>query len=481
MNDMLFYHAENARTGDVIPKYIDGTYQIFYLKNWRDWEAPGVVPGWHRMESRDLSAMSAETPIHVRGGTGDLIFHNGQWHLFACIFPDGKQMVTHYISTDGSLDSWEYIKEDTFGPDGMIYHKSDWRDPRIVYDEAKQEFRMYLAARANDSHSQTGCVGLCVSKDLKHWEYRQPAYYPRRFNGACECPDFFTMGNWDYLVFSSYTTLFGTYYVKRPVGTEAWQIPANHRLDSRGFYAAKTAGHDMERYLFGWIPTKEENIFGFWPDRLKAQDYRTWDWGGGMVIHRLNQLPDGDLGLSLPASKRRLFSQRTENTVRCITPGWEMQDNSFRASDEAAQNMLLMQQLPESAYIKVDIRPENAQQAGVVLQTTEQMGEGYYLYIEPHNHRLVYRSWLRMYEEGGKTFPYDTELEVPLRTPADGIYHLEIVTEGTAAAAYVNGDAAMSFRMYDLQHRYAGLFSFGCASFADFSIEGTSKNEPIGF
>lgn len=471
MNDMVFYQAPNARTGDVIPKYIDSTYQLFYLKNWKDSSAPDFVPGWHRMESRNLSSMSAETPIHVRGGTGDLVFHEGKWHLFACIFPEGKQLVTHYISRDGSLDSWELQEEDTFGPDGMIYHKSDWRDPRIVYDEASGEYHMYLAARVNGPHSQTGCVGLCASRDLKKWEYRQPAYYPRRFNGACECPDFFTMGEWEYLVFSSYTTLFGTYYVKRPAGSSQWQLPLNHRLDSRGFYAAKTAGHDEERFLFGWLPTKEENIFGFWPDRLNALDYRTWDWGGGMVIHRLTRLDDGDLALSLPQSKRALFSQRTENLLHCITSGWEVQGNRFRAVEPAAQNMLLMRELPDSAYIQVKLFPENARQAGIILRADESMGKGYYLYLEPDNHRLVFRSWLRMYEEGGKTFPYDTELEVPVRASEDGAYTLEIVTEGSAAVVYVNNEAAMSFRMYDLTGGKVGLFSFGTAEFSDFTMK----------
>lgn len=404
------------------------------------------------------------------GGTGDLVFHQGQWHLFACIFPDGKQLVTHYVSPDGSLDHWELQPEDTFGPDGMIYHMSDWRDPRIVYDADTGEYQMYLAARVNDSHSQTGCVGLCVSRDLKHWEYRQPAYYPQRFNGALECPDFFRMGDWEYLVFSSYTTLFGNYYVKRPIGETLWQIPHNHRLDSRAFYAAKTAGHDRERYLFGWNPTKEENIFGFWPDKLKAQDYRTWDWGGSMVIHHLVQLPDGDLGLCLPENKRALFSQRTENALRCITSGWVIREESFHASSPAAQQMLLMREMPDSCRILVNIRPNGAHQAGVILQVTEEMKEGYYLYIEPERGRLVFRSWLRMSEEGGKTFPYDTELEVPVRKPEDGIYCLEIITEGSAGTAYVNNEAALGFRMYDLYGRNVGLFSFGCSDFTDFQI-----------
>lgn len=75
-----------------------------------------------------------------------------------------------------------------------------------------------------------------------------------------------------------------------------------------------------------------------------------------------------------------------------------------------------------------------------------------------------------MYEEGGKTFPYDTELEVPVRKPDDGIYCLEIITEGSAGTAYVNGEAALSFRMYDLHSRNVGLFSFGCSNFTDFQM-----------
>jgi beta-fructofuranosidase len=422
------------------------------------------------MQSDDLLHMSTETPIHVVGGTGDLVFHEGKWHLFACIFPDGKQFVTHYISPDGSLDHWEYQQEDTFGPDGIIYHKSDWRDPRIEYDAARGEFRMLLAARVNDDHSQTGCVGLCVSKDLKTWEYRQPEYYPRRFNGACECPDIFTMGNWEYLVFSSYTTLFGNYYVKRKVGTTQWQLPRNHRLDSRGFYAAKTAGFDKERYLFGWLPTKDDNIFGFWPDKFPGQDYRTWDWGGSLVIHQMQQLPDGDLGLCMPESRRSHFAVPVKNQVLKLTPGWQQTEEGLQAVSDSSQAMALFQELPENFCLRVNIRMESARQCGLILNAAEDFGKGYYLCLEPENKRLVFRSWLRLYEDGGKTFPYDVELEVPVRTPEDGLYKLEVLREGTAAVAYVNDEAALSFRMYDVPAGHLGLFSLGSAEFSDLAL-----------
>lgn len=466
MREPYFYTAPNAKCGDIIPKYIDGRYELFYLKHWLDRTAPDFVPGWHRMESADLVHIGPETAIRVQGGTGDLIFANGQWHLFACIFPEGKQLVTHYVSADGSLDHWEYQAEDTFGPDGVIYKMSDWRDPRVVYREDRGEYWMFLAASANRPHSQTGCVGLCVSKDLKTWEYRTPIYFPERFNGACECPDVFRMGDWYYLVFSSYTTLFGNYYVKCRVGEDRWQIPANHRLDARAFYAAKTAGTGEERYLFGWNPTKDEDIFGFWPNRFEAQDYRTWDWGGAMVIHRLVQLSDGDLGLAPPEQKLRCFSHRIQNEYTPVTDGWEQDGETFRAAKSAAQQMLLMQKLPESCYFTVKVHAPNAHQAGVVLQASPEMKEGYYLYVEPERDRLVFRSWLRMSENGGKTFPYDVEMEVPVRRPPDGVYLLEAVTERTVGVLYVNREAALSFRMYDLKDRDLGLFAFGEAAFS---------------
>ena len=132
--------------------------------------------------------------------------------------------------------------------------------------------------------------------------------------------------------------------------------------------------------------------------------------------------------------------------------------------------MLLKQQMPESCYIHLKIHPDGAHQAGAILQANEEMREGYYIYVEPEMNRLVFRSWLRMYEESGKTFPYDIELEVPLRRPGDGVYHMEVVTEGTVGLVYVNSEAAMSFRMYDYQNRNLRLFSFGKAEFSQIEM-----------
>ncbi len=59
---------------------------------------------------------------------------------------------------------------------------------------------------------------------------------------------------------------------------------------------------------------------------------------------------------------------------------------------------------------------------------------------------------------------------MPVRSPEGGVYDLEVVTEGTVGLVYVNGEAAMSFRMYDYQNRNLGLFSFGKAEFSQIEM-----------
>ncbi|MCR5321060.1 MAG: hypothetical protein K6E48_07625 [Lachnospiraceae bacterium] len=475
MADELFYRAKHARTGDVIPKYLDGAYRLFYLKSYKKEAGASAENGWYRMDTTDLLHMSEEVRTKVQGGTGDVIFYRGEYHLFSCIFPEGSQLITHYVSEDGTLDHWRQIKEDTFGPDGVIYHLSDWRDPRILYREDLGEFWMLMAARRNAGHSLTGCVGLCVSKDLKHWEYREPFYAPMRFHGALECPDYFIMGQWEYLVFSSYTTLFGNYYVKRRIGQKNWEIPANHRLDSRAFYAAKTASDGQKRYLFGWNPEKEEDLFGFWPSKMKAKDYRTWDWGGNLVIHRLDQKENGDLKLSFPESREVFFQEKTENTYKPITQYIQYHGGSVMTEERQEQQMMLMQELPESYELEVTIVMKNAEDATIALQVTEEMKEGYYLVVEPKRGRLLFRSWLRMSEEGGKTFPYDVELEAPIDIPADGIYKCKILVEDSVGTAYVNDETALSFRMYDLAGRHLGLCAMGKVNFENIRLYTVGK------
>ena len=215
----LFYSPEYAKTGDVIPYYNEETkrFEGYYLKNWNP-DAPKdmVVYGWHHIVSED-NRNFIETPTNIHGGTGSILKVNGLYHMFYCTFDQEPQAqwARHATSTD--LVHWTDIPEEKFTADGEIYRMSDWRDPFVFWNEEEQKWWMLLAARENGATERNGCVALCVSDDLAHWEYRRPLYAPRTHQGAYECPDFFKMGDWYYLVYSSYMDGFSTYCISSSV------------------------------------------------------------------------------------------------------------------------------------------------------------------------------------------------------------------------------------------------------------------------
>ncbi|MNL59801.1 hypothetical protein D3C87_1835560 [compost metagenome] len=92
--------------------------------------------------------------------------------------------------------------------------------------------------------------------------------------------------------------------------------------------------------------------------------------------------------------------------------------------------------------------------------------------MEPQRNRITFRRPIMQSEEGGKTFPYDVELERPLKLLPEQEYELKVFIDGTICEVYVGGDVAMSARMYDIQQGKLALFvSQGAAEFHRVKIE----------
>ena len=250
----LFFTPDYAKCGDVIPFYNEaaGRFDHFYLKNW-DPEVPEeqIVHGWHRLSTVDHRHYE-ELPAGIRGGTGCILPVDGVYHMFYCTFDQDPpaQWARHAVSTD--LEHWTDIPEDKFTADGVIYRKSDWRDPFVFWNEEEKKWWMLMAARENAPTERDGCVALCVSDDLSHWEYRKPFYAPRENQAANECPDLFKMGDWYYLVYSNYTDGFCTHYRMSRSINGPWIRPERDTFDGRAFYAAKTGSDGLRRYAYGW-------------------------------------------------------------------------------------------------------------------------------------------------------------------------------------------------------------------------------------
>ena len=70
----------------------------------------------------------------------------------------------------------------------------------------------------------------------------------------------FQMGEYWYLIFSTFSDQFTTHYRigKSPNGP--WIIPEDDVFDTRSDYAIKTASDGKRRYAFGWIASKYGNV-----------------------------------------------------------------------------------------------------------------------------------------------------------------------------------------------------------------------------
>ena len=113
-----------------------------------------------------------------------------------------------------------------------------------------------------------------------------------------ECPELFQMGDYWYLVFSTFSDKFTTHYRIGKTPNGPWIIPEDDVFDTRADYAIKTASDGKRRFVFGWIASKYGDC-----------DFGPWEWGGTMVFHELIQNPaDGTLQVKVIPGVRDFYN-----------------------------------------------------------------------------------------------------------------------------------------------------------------------------
>ena len=85
-------------------------------------------------------------------------------------------------------------------------------------------------------------------------------------------------------------------------------------LDSRAFYAAKTASDGTNRYIWGWTPYRTGATLHDKNINVGAGDGNEPNWSGALVCHKIIQHTDGTLTLGeVPAMAAR--ARTTPRTV----------------------------------------------------------------------------------------------------------------------------------------------------------------------
>jgi beta-fructofuranosidase len=464
------YKPVDGWAADFIPFYWQGEYHLFYLKDFRDVTHKGEGTPWCHLVTKDFVTFTDYGEILARGAiddqdlyvfTGCVIHAQGQFHIFYTghnpywrLAGRPEQAILHAVSDD--LYHWQKIPGHIWKAPADRYEQHDWRDPFVFWNPTAQEYWMAVAVRLKDGPSRRrGCTGLCASKDLVTWEVREPLYAPDLYY-THECPDIFQIGDWWYLLFSEFSEACVTRYRMARSVSGPWLTPDVDTFDGRAFYAAKTAGGEGRRYLFGWNPTQ-----------TGAVDYADWNWGGNLVVHEIFQHPDGALGVRIPPTVRRFFGvekpARCESAFKTHLPA----GNELRLESKGVFRCASLGHLPRVAMLEVNaVFSQPTQGFGVMLRHSQDFESGYYVRIEPNRQRLVFDSWPRRGD-----LPHMLELERPLQISAGQPVHMLIYVNDTLCEVYVNNQVAMSARMYNHRVGNWGFFaSEGIVSFTDFHL-----------
>ncbi|MEK3788117.1 GH32 C-terminal domain-containing protein [Paenibacillus sp. FSL K6-1230] len=484
----VFYKPEGGWVGDVIPFYDNGEYKLYYLHDQRIDGDYGNHTTWNLITTKNgldfedygISLPNGNESDPDRNAyTGSVIKDpDGMYHLFYtghnpnaefCI--DGKplQVILKATGTDGV----HWTKEANFKlyGDGIIYEQFDWRDPYVFFNEERQEYWMLVTSRqVNSSEKRGGCVALLTSNDLVHWYYQEPFYSPDKYI-TMECPDYFKMGDWHYLVYSTFSEKFVTHYKKSKSIEGVYTSPVTDTFDGRGFYAAKTASDGERRYAFGWVPSKQA-----------ANDYGDWEWAGTLVVHEIYQNDKGDLLVRMPQSIYEHFNTELaaisgeENNCRHAETGFELESPDGLA-------YCILNELPFQVLIEATFTDwKEAKDFGIALRTDTALDTGYFIKFDPFHNRVAFDMWPRtepgffQWQIAGDR-PQMIELERPLQFSQLDLITVKLIMEDDILCLYVNNAIAMTTRVYNFKTGHLGFFANeGSVQVHDVKIKTAAKD-----
>ena len=462
----IFYKPKGGWVGDTIPFAYDGKFYIYYLHDERKGNTQdeyGYRTSWNLLITEDgvnIKDCKVVLPVGEYDDadyacyTGSVIEGNdGNFHMFYTAqnnynpkyHRDGKplQYVAHAISTD--LINWEKLPELTFGADERIYEPFDWRDPFVFYNEEEKCFDMLLAARLRGaSEKNGGCVGLCRSYDLLHWEAKEPFYNPESYM-THECPDLFKLGNKWYLVYSTFSEKFVTHYRMSDKLSGPWTSPIEDTFDGRAFYAAKTAQVGDKRMAFAWVPTKRGE-----------SDFGQYEWGGNFIAHEINQTTDNKLTVKPAEGLINMFNKEFVNEKL----------NKVEIENYEGEKSYVIDGMKDTCMIEAVIEfSEGVRSFGIGLRQDSALANGYYLRFEPFYNRIVADMWPRRirgvnqwYVDGDKPFMVELERPFDYKSLKDNKVHIRVVADGSIICLYVNDITALTMRAYNLNRTNWGFF-----------------------
>ena len=450
MSQNIYYKPYVGYVGDPMPFYdpVSGDFKIMYLQDYRPNQAVTYHPIWGVSTKDGASYQSlgelipcgAATELDAALGTGSTIYNDGVYYTFYTAHSPNPASTSGIneavmLATSKDFKTWEKNRE-LLITGGDTYSNTDFRDP-FVFKGDDNLFHMLVSTR----QSGKGVLAEYTSTDLLDWK-SAGVFMTMMWDRFYECPDLFKMGDWWYLIYSEqHDAVRRVQYFKGRTLEELKACTANDAgiwpdskegfLDSRGFYAGKTASNGTDRYIWGWCAT-----------RAGSDNTGNADWAGNLVAHKLIQHPDGTLSLGEVPAIASLLSK------------YEVQADFTLSGNESK----LMSRLGTENRISFTLTTSSPwDKFGVSFARGGDSSKFYSIIVNPESETV---RKINYEEEGGVGFIANTD-GYNFNTPSDGVYNITIITDNSVMTMYINETVAYTTRVYGTARNCWSINSYG--------------------
>ena len=289
--------------GDPMPYYEDGVYYIYYLKDGGDSYNHSI---YLTTTTDFVTYTEIDTPILESSrtggqdawiGTGSVVKVEDTYYLFYTghTGASNAEFKEKIMVAKGS-DPYHFEKVDGWyiDPPADLRQKNDFRDPQCYYDPDTGLISMTITA------AQSGTARILkytVTKDLAESHYDGIIFTNPVGNfWNLECTDTFQMGDTWYVTYSAQDDTL--WYAASDNRYGPYGEPK--RMEGKLFYAAKHVEDGENSYMVGWARRSES--------ASSTQDVAAW--GGNLVVQKIQQKDNGELFLAPVDAVQEQFETR---------------------------------------------------------------------------------------------------------------------------------------------------------------------------
>lgn len=457
--------------GDVMPFYDDGVMNIYHLQDttgsssvfyhpiarltttdFVNYTDCGISINFDDAEDDPDAAKSPDAAL----GTGSVIKDKeGNYHFFYTGHNDDGQreglkfneVVRHAKSYDNQ-QTWVKDRDDK-NKDyelNLYGYENDFRDPYVYYDDEDELYYMLVTTR------DYGCGVIkryaAESLDARTEEWKDLGVFFKNDGGDynMECPSYVEYNGVYYLAYSEQGANRVTHYRYRTEKDGEWKKFALDSIDNSGFYAGRLEKTDDGLYAFAWCA------------RLSGGTVGGFDWGGNLVVHKMEQLSDGSLCATMPQSFKDAFSTK----VKYRYGGGTNDEYSSIAFDGEGFSSRSAEKLGRHVTrVSFNISADDFNgDFGITFAL-----DGVY------NNRLgqsliafdLKNSRLSCYNGVTSILRYGSALaSVPFAYTKGKEYGVDMIIDGEVFTVYLNGEVALTARFTGIQRKNFAFYSNGC-------------------